>query len=264
MVWLIMKINLYKHHYYLKNCKPVLSLLILFTCTGSLMAKELTLTPENIPPVFNAEYSVVFGSMPVAKVTYGLSQPEPDTWIYTSTSQAQGLAAVFADSDTVKDRADLKLMGNEILPVFYERERKTKKEDKSENAIYFWDENIAKTSYKDRETDIDLSSDIVDQFTIQLLIMANASDIPDYMVLPVISKAKVKEYEIINYGMDTIETVFGKREAVKVERKRKDSSYIIWADLSAHGLPIQIQKVEDGKVEYTVKIQNSTLIQHKK
>ena len=263
MVWLIMKINHCLRRYFLKNYKTILSLLLLMACTTHLQAKELILTPENIPPAFNAEYTVELKGMTVAKVTYQLAQPEADTWLYSSSSRATGIAAVFAGSNSVNDKADLKLMGGEILPVFYERERKTKKEDKSENAIYVWDEQIAKTSYKDRKTDIDLSSDIIDKFTIQLLIMANVNDIPDYMVLPVISKAKVKEFEIINYGADTIDTVFGKKETIKVERKRKDSSYIIWADPDAYGLPLQIQKLEDGKLEYTVKIQKSNLIKGK-
>lgn len=244
--------------------RAVLGLLVLFACTGTLLAKDLSLTPENIPPAFTANYTVVLAGMNVANVTYQLSQPSPDTWLYTSSSKPQGLAAVFASSSSVSDKADLKLIGDEILPVFYERDRKTKKEDKSENAVYIWDEDIARTSYKDRKADIDLSSDIVDQFTIQLLIMANANNIPEHMVLPVISKAKVKEYEIINYGADTVDTVFGKRNAIKVERKRDESSYVIWADPNAHGLPIQIQKLEDGKVEYTVRIQDSTLIKDKK
>ncbi|MEM7304198.1 MAG: DUF3108 domain-containing protein [Pseudomonadota bacterium] len=202
--------------------------------------------------------------MPVAKVSYKLSHPDKDTWLYTSSSKAQGMAALFAGNNSVKDKADLKLIGDEILPVFYERDRKTKNEDKSEDAVYMWDENIAKTSYKDRKAEIDISDNIIDKFTIQLLIMANYNKIPDYMVIPVISKAKIKEYEIINYGHDSVDTVFGKRDAIKVERKRDESSYIIWADPNAHGLPIQIQKVEDGKVEYTVKIQDSSLIKDKK
>ncbi|MEM8844868.1 MAG: DUF3108 domain-containing protein [Pseudomonadota bacterium] len=246
------------------NYKPIFTLLMLFVFSHPLLAKELELTPENIPPAFSAEYSVVLGGITVAKVTYKLTKPSPDTWFYTSSSSPQGLASLFAGSNTVTDKADLKLIDNEILPVYYERERKTRKEDKSEFATYIWENEIAETSYKDRKADIDLSDNIIDKFTIQLLIMANVNNIPDYMILPVISKAKVDEYEIINYGPEQIDTVYGKRDAIKVERKKDESSYIIWADLNAHGLPLQIQKVEDGKVEYTVRIQNSTLITTKK
>ena len=244
------------------NYRILLNLLFVFTT--ALSANELELTPENIPPAFSAEYDVVYSGLTVGKVTYQLTHPDKDTWIYTSTSKPQGLVAMFSGQNPVTDKAELKLMGDEILPIFYERDRKTSKGDRSESATYIWDQNIAKTSYRDRKTDIDLSTNIIDKFTIQLLIMANAKSLPDYMLLPVIAKAKVKEYEIINYGPETIDTVYGERDTIKVERKRDESSYIIWADSNAHGLPIQIQKMEDGKLEYTVRIQNSTLISDKK
>lgn len=224
----------------------------------------LTLSIPNIPPAFSAEYSVEIDGLSVGKLEVNLIQTDANNWTYHSTSTAQGIIAMFMGSEPVTDTSRLQLLDGIIRPVFYERIRKNKGEDKSEQVIYQWDNLLAQLKYKDRQAEINLNEQITDKFSSQLLIMANIKNIPATMTLPIISRAKLKQYELINYGTEVLNTIYGERETILIGRKKDDSSYRIWADPNLHGLPLQIERIKKGKTEYIVKIKDSTLLQASK
>lgn len=226
--------------------------------------EPLTLAPPNIPPAFSAEYSVKASGLNVATLKVKLIQDDENNWTYYSISDAVGLAAMFMGGEPVTDTSKLTLTDGVIRPTFYERIRKTKKEDKSERVFYQWGQLSAHSEYKDRKKTITLNDQVTDKFTLQLLIMANIEHIPNEMTLPIISKAKLKDYLIINNGRETLNTAYGERETIIVERKKDDSSYKIWADTSAHGLPLQIERIKEGNTEYIVRLVETSLIDDSK
>ena len=222
---------------------------------------SLTLSPDNMPPAFSAKYAVKIGGMSMGALEVTLIQDDESNWTYQSQSSASGLASIFVGSNNVTDTAKLTLFDNVIRPTFYERIRKTKEADKSERVFYRWDQLQAKSEYKDRKLDVTLDDLTTDKFTLQLLIMANVNDIPEKIMLPIISKAKLKQYEIINKGTAALNTIYGQRETIIIERVKDDSSYKIWADPNNYGLPLQIERIKEGKTEYIVQLEQSSLFQ---
>ena len=233
--------------------------LLLFS--NSILAQDfsLPLTTPNMPPAFNAEYAVKVGGISLGKIDVELTQIDSENWIYHSSSTALGLAAMFVDSSAITDTSKLQLLDGTIRPIFYERIRKTKEVDKSERVFYQWDKKLAQSEYKDRKLEVALNDLTIDQFTFQLLIMANINNIPERMILPVISKAKLKEYQVVNLGVVKLKTIYGERDAILIERTKEGSAYRVWADPALHGLPLQIERIKEGKSEYIVKIENSSL-----
>ena len=235
----------------------------LLSFANSLSAQDfsLSLTTHNMPPAFTAEYAVKVGGLNVGKLEVNLTQVDAENWTYHSSSTALGLAAMFVGSDAVTDTSTLQLLDGTIRPVFYERIRKTKKADKSERVTYQWNNLLAHSQYKDRELEVKLNEQTTDKFTLQLLIMSNINNIPEKMTLPIISKAKLKNYEIVNFGVVKLNTIYGERDTVLIERIKDDSSYRVWADPKSHGLPLQIERIKEGKTEYIVKLEESSLLQ---
>lgn len=237
----------------------LLACLLLFTSHVSAQEFSLPLTAPNMPPAFTAEYAVKVGGLSMGKVEVNLTQVDPENWTYHSSSTALGLAAMFVGSDAVTDTSKLQLVDGAIRPIFYERIRVTKKADKSERVFYQWDAQLAQSEYKDRKLQVNLNESATDLFTLQLSIMANINSIPKQMDLPVITKAKLKNYQILNLGNVKLNTIYGERDTVLVVRKKEDSSYRIWADVELHGLPLQIESIKEGKTEFIVKLENSSL-----
>ena len=64
----------------------------------------------------------------------------------------------------------------------------------------------------------------------------------------------------MNLGRETLQTSYGERETIIVERIKGDSSYKIWADPQSYGLPLQIERIKEGKTEYIVKIEDTSLL----
>ena len=244
----------------MKSIHRLFVLLILLSLSSRLIADPLLpLSIENIPPAFTANYSVNIGGMSMGKLDVRLTQDDESNWTYHSESSATGIAAVFVGSKNVTDTAKLAVLGDTIRPTFYERIRITKDVDKSERVFYRWDTQQAQTQYKDRKLDIALNELTTDKFTLQLLIMANINSIPEKMTLPIISKAKLRQYDIVKVGKESLQTTYGERDAIIVERIKDDSSYKIWADLNNYGLPLQIERIKQGKTEYIVKLKESSL-----
>lgn len=245
------------------NCLLIkITLIALLANPGVTLAEiALPLSVKNIPPAFTASYAVKFGGMSVGSLEVKLSRDDDNHWTYHSSSSANGLAALFVGSNDVTDTAKLALYDGTIRPTSYERIRITSEADKSERVFYQWDEKQAQSQYKDREQAIDLDDTTTDKFTLQLLIMSNIHHIPNKMTLPVISKAELKQYEIVNSGRETLNTVYGQRDTIIVERIKDDSSYKIWADAEHHGLPVKIERIKQGKTEYVVILEESSLFQ---
>tara|TARA_R110002049_G_scaffold15822_5_gene64171 strand:+ start:3724 stop:4518 length:795 start_codon:yes stop_codon:yes gene_type:complete len=237
----------------------LIACLCLFVSSVSAQEFSLPLTAPNMPPAFTAEYAVKVGGLHVGKVDVQLTQIDPENWIYQSNSEALGLAALFISDDAVTDTTKLQLLDGAVRPISYERIRITKSADKSERVYYQWDKRLAQSEYKDRKLEVKLDERATDLFTLQLFIMANINSIPKEMNLPVISKAKLKNYQILNLGPEKLKTIYGERDTVLIVRAKEDSSYRIWADRALHGLPLQIESIKEGKTEYIVKLEESSL-----
>jgi len=233
--------------------------LLLFANSINAQDFSLPLTTPNMPPAFSAEYAVKVGGMSMGKLDVNLTQVDSENWTYHSSTAALGIATMFVGSDAVTDTAKLQLLDGIIRPTFYERIRKRNDTDKSERVFYHWDKNLAQSEYRDRKLEVNLNELITDKFTLQLLIMANINNIPEKMTLPVISKAKLKDYQIVNLGAVKLKTIYGERDTILIQRIKGDSSYRIWADPALHGLPLQIERIKEGKTEYIIKIEDSSL-----
>ena len=91
-----------------------------------------------------------------------------------------------------------------------------------------WSNNIATAQYKGLTRELELQENTVDNFSLQLLLMANVNALPQEILLPVISKGKAKEYKFYTVGKETINTVYGEVETILVERRKdndKKSTY---------------------------------------
>ena len=241
-----------------------LILFVLWLLPNLGFTQQLILSEDNIPPIFTASYSLSKGSLTLGETQVSLNRPSNKTWEYYSSTQASGIAAIFLGSKPVTDRTRLKIIKQYIKPIMFEHIQIKGSKNRSQRVEFDWQNNSASASYKDRNNQFELNPGIFDNFSMQLLLMANINQLPKEFTLPIISKAKLKDFYFYLIGPETIKTPIGEIESVLIERRKdndKNSTYRIWADPKKYGLPIQIEKLEDGKSEYIAKITNSSLYQ---
>ena len=240
------------------------TIVLLLACISTVNAQDLRLSEQNIPPEFTASYDVRKSSLKVGELNVAFEQTEPGKWIYQSTTTATGIAALFLKDGKITDRTELQLVNEFIRPVAFEHVQVTASKDRSQRVQFDWQTGTAQAEYKDRSNIIPLQENTFDNFSLQLLLMANVAALPDEMSFPVISKAKSKQYKFYKVGKEVIETTFGKLETVLVERRKdnkKKSTYRFWVDPNNYGLPLQIEKVEYGKTEYFAQITETSFMQ---
>ena len=225
--------------------------------------QSLALTDQNIPPEFTASYQIKKGVLHVGELQVALEQTDASNWVYHSSTMPIGIAAVFLRNQAITDRTKLRLTDDAVRPISFEHKQKTAKKDRSQQVAFDWVSNIATTQYKGITKEVDLQTNTFDNFSLQLLLMANVDTLPQQMQLPVISKGKFKHYNFYNLGKQTIETIFGAKEVILVERRKdneKKSTYRFWVDPNNYGLPLQFEKEENGKSEYIAKIVETSFI----
>ncbi len=224
---------------------------------------QLILSAENIPPAFTAQYEIKKGSLKVGEMNLVLEKTADNHWVYHSSTIPKGLAAVFLNNQAVTDRTLLQLNDQYVRPVSFEHIQKTSRKDRSQYVAFDWINNKATTQYKGISKELDLPVNTFDNFSLQLLLMANVHNLPDQMQLPVISKGKFKQYQFYKVGAQVINTVYGEIQTILVERRKdneKKSTYKFWVDPDHYGLPLQFEKIENGKREYIAKIIKTSFI----
>ena len=232
-------------------------LLLASVKTSFASEQPLVLSDTNIPPEFTASYKIKKSGLNVGEMQLALEKEQADKWIYHSATKPIGIAAVFLSDQPVTDRTELQLAENIIRPVLFEHVQKTEQKDRSQHVQFDWSTNIATAQYKGLTRELELQENTVDNFSLQLLLMANVNALPQEILLPVISKGKAKEYKFYTVGKETINTVYGEVETILVERRKdneKKSTYRFWVDPTIHGLPLQFEKEEHGKSQYIAKI----------
>lgn len=239
--------------------------LVLFACSLNAFAEDspLTLSSLNIPPEFTAQYEIKKGALKVGEMTIALEKTAANDWIYHSSTIPKGIAAIFLNNQTITDRTLLKESDQSVRPVTFEHIQKTSRKDRSQFVTFDWPNSTATTQYKGVTKEIALQKNTFDNFSLQLLLMANVRALPDEMSLPVISKGKSKQYDFYKVGEQTIKTVYGDSKTVLVERRKdneKKSTYRFWVDPHNHGLPLQFEKIENGKREYIARIITTSFI----
>lgn len=242
------------------TCATVMLVFALISTSGALANPSLfALHEKTMPPPFSAEYDIHMGNMTLGQLRIDLRKNNSHSWTYRARTQAKGLASLFVGGNEMTETSHLELIDDTIRPVLFERIQVTNSTNKSERAIFEWHNNSVKTSYKDRRLQHPLNKYSLDKFTLQLALMNNLASLPERSTVAVISKAKMKKYVIIRHGTETVDTAFGHRQAVVIERLRDDASYMIWADSRTHGIPLKIQHIKQGKMQYEVVLASSSL-----
>lgn len=236
---------------------PIIGALLSTLATAD--TSQLSIHEHNIPPEFSAKYEIQMNGMSLGETKVALAKNAQSGWIYSSKAKTKGLAALISGGQNMSETSYLQLIEDNIRPVLYERIKVSGSENKSERVTYTWHKNHVRATYKDRVLNETIHKYSLDLFTLQLSLMSNISKIPNKTSVTAISKAKLKDYLIIRHDDAVLDTVYGARNCTVIERKRGDASYKIWADANVYGLPLKIEHLENGKIQYAVNLVESSL-----
>ncbi|MDH5765762.1 MAG: DUF3108 domain-containing protein [Gammaproteobacteria bacterium] len=213
-----------------------------------------------IPPDFQATYELEkYGS--VAATTTLRLRHQDNRIIYTSSSEAQGLVALFS-SDHVTESSTLQLTENSITPLLYEYNYTRKKKEKNNQHIKItWNDNGTGkiiSQYRKNSIEFTTSQPVWDKLSVQLALM---NDIKSA------EKNKTLSYTVIdkNSKIDFLFEYLGDEKIIindktyntkKLKRTHSSGKRIttMWLATELSYIPVAIEQLKDNKSNWKMKL----------
>ncbi len=217
-------------------------------------AAEPALTPFKI--VYAVKYSVGKG-----KMTLALSNGEMDGYNLESEVVAEGLAKLVM-SDPVSQHATFVITDNAVQATSYSLSDGTEKNELGGRIEYDWDASQA-SLYSSEEGDsvLPLAPGTMDDLVMQA---AAALEVKlgkkEFSFLELQPGKKLRTHNFKYVDEETIRTKIGEIKTIKYSQNREGSSRttFIWFSTEHDYVPIELQRVKDGKTIFTGKLLSLT------
>ena len=201
---------------------------------------------------FVAEYQVNYGDLRLGKANYRLSHQQGDRYDFYFTSELGFL--VFWDERTV--RTELVYESPNLLPRYYNHDRRGTGRDYSEEVTFSPSEGIIHSRFMKESEELDYDREIVDGLTVQLQLMLDLQrgiSQPRYKIL---DENRVREREFRFVGEEVV-TLLGSDhqtvvyEVVRDNNRRKTQ---MWFSPERHYLPVQMVHYSKGKKKFNAQL----------
>lgn len=228
--------------------RAVLFLLAAFSLPASLMAADLQ--------PFSATYTADWKQLPFSgKAERSLKQQDDGTWKLDFS--ASMLVA------SLNETSWLSLVNGDIRPHQYRYARKGMGKSKKIKQNFDWDTQQATGSDRGTPISLTLIQGVQDKSSYQLALQRDIAEGKTSMSYQVLDGDDLDTYDFRVLGEESVETVVGSVDAIKVERVRDPTQSkrvtILWFAKDWDFLLVRLQQVErDGK-EYQIILENATV-----
>lgn len=228
--------------------RAVLFLLAAFSLPASLMAAELQ--------PFSATYTADWKQLPFSgKAERSLKQQDDGTWKLDFS--ASMLVA------SLNETSWLSLVNGDIRPHQYRYARKGMGKSKKIKQHFDWDTQQATGSDRGTPINLTLIQGVQDKSSYQLALQRDIAEGKTSMSYQVLDGDDLDTYDFRVLGEESVETVVGSVDAIKVERVRDPTQSkrvtVLWFAKDWDFLLVRLQQVErDGK-EYQIILEDATV-----
>ena len=228
--------------------RAVLFLLAAFSLPASLMAADLQ--------PFSATYTADWKQLPFSgKAERSLKQQDDGTWKLDFS--ASMLVA------SLNETSWLSLVNGDIRPHQYRYARKGMGKSKKIKQNFDWDTQQATGSDRGTPISLTLIQGVQDKSSYQLALQRDIAEGKTSMSYQVLDGDDLDTYDFRVLGEESVETVVGSVDAIKVERVRDPTQSkrvtVLWFAKDWDFLLVRLQQVErDGK-EYQIILEDATV-----
>ncbi|MCW8955857.1 MAG: DUF3108 domain-containing protein [Gammaproteobacteria bacterium] len=220
-----------------------------------------------LPDSFRAEYRLEKYNTTVAEMTLQLSQ-QNQQYIYTSVTQAYGMAALFSD-EQAQETSTLQQNDNQQQAYLskYEFDRKNKTSKNQRIDLNWSEHDQANISgfYGNKKYQLQHQGMLWDRLSVQLALtddIRRTADIPHGYVFSykVIDRGEISNYQFSYEGKQNIQLGKYYYNAVKLKREHgsgnKDT--ILWLAEELDFAPVKIEQFKKGKLHMNMELVHFT------
>ncbi len=215
-------------------------LIILLACASQLRADE------NLPPPFEASYTIFKKGIEVANMRRRLIRLDNGEYIYRSETNSTGLVSIFYKLHILEE-SHWRLRDQRLQPMDYSYYRIKKKKESHKKTIFDWENHQLNSVVNGKQSTLELKSGMTDKLLYQLDIMRNLEMGHRPASYTVVDGTKIKTYSFEYLGEEFLETPIGKLNTVKIIRHKpgKKENLILWCANELHFLPVKVETTDD-------------------
>lgn len=223
-------------------------ILSIFMATLIFSATCIAQDGEIAVPLYQATYSVGYGSLRAGIASFSLSRNEDGTYTYKSLTKTAGLAALFRN-DVVMETSHFRVMDGRLQPLEYTYEHTAKDKDDKETIQFDWTKGVAYTEEDGKQKSLAIKAGIYDRLLAQLAISMDlqaGKDIEDY---PVLGHDEINIYHMLRQDNTDLKTPAGNYETVVIARRalHKQRVTTFWLAPKLDYLLVQMEQTEPDK-----------------
>jgi len=217
--------------------------------------------PANVTP-YKAEYKALIKLIPV-QVDVTLRDAGDGTYVFKSDIHTRSWASLFGGN--VAETSRFRVVENGVEPLEYEK-RDRISDDEKDISTRFEGEGSAVSIYRGKEKRLEHDGPLVDLLTLRYVLsydlsreqLAERYDIVD-------GKGRLKEIEVSDLGLETVETGIGPMRARKLQYAAVDDPvYTVWAAPELDYQLVRIEQHKNGKLRASLTLDSYRPIIKKK
>ncbi len=208
---------------------------------------------------FVTNYELIHSGITIATAQFTLNKADNGQLTFRSVTKPAGFAAIFSKEERI-ETAVLEPHGETLRPLEYSYDRNHTKRERHVHISFDWVNMQARNTAENQSWKMDIPSNVMDKFGVQLALMLDMQDNRRPLDYPIADGGKLKAYRFEVLGKEKIETPSGTFDTVHLLRTRKNSSRTteVWLAPKHDYLLVQILQIKEGKGSAYMKLKDFT------
>lgn len=211
-----------------------------------------------LPKPVTATYEVTYRGMRAGRLTFKLSRDEATGRYSYETTADPSLLARFVISSAAVERSVMEIGPDGVRPLEWHLEDGKSSADKDGKLQFDWTRNVASGLVEGKDIELPLEPGLQDRLSIQIDVVTSLLRGQEPGTIPLIDNNRIKRYDYVKKGTETIETQLGKLDTVLYESTRQgsDRQSRFWMIPKMEFLAARAEQIRKGKVETVMVLQS--------
>lgn len=211
-----------------------------------------------LPKPVTATYEVTYRGMRAGRLTFKLSRDEATGRYSYETTADPSLLARFVISSAAVERSVMEIGADGVRPLEWHLEDGKSSADKDGKLQFDWTRNVATGVVEGKDIELPLEPGLQDRLSIQIDVVTSLLRGQEPGTIPLIDNNRIKRYDYVKKGTETIETQLGKLDTVLYESTRQgsDRQSRFWMIPKMEFLAARAEQIRKGKVETVMVLQS--------
>lgn len=219
------------------------------------------LPAAELPEDFTAHYALSLNGFKLGESKISLSAQGNNRFVYRSYTYSTGVAKLFRN-DTVRESSLFTLQGEGLRPLEYRFDHTGDKKERHALLKFDWQAGKVSNTVEGHTWEMKIPGGTLDKLVVQLAVMLDLGGGEKKLTYAIADGGKLKEYQFVVIGEETIKVPAGEFATLKLERLRKDNdrTTYFWCAPQLGHLPVKIMQIEheDG-VTYLSELRETSL-----